>query len=49
MAVIVDGRQVCKSTHTSNKRLAKGLVSRWETEVFEDRFSPAKICPTAFC
>ena len=35
MAVTVNGRQVCKSTHTSNKRLADQLLSRWETDVFE--------------
>src|ERR1700730_10104650 len=38
MAVTVNGRQKCKSTHTSNKRLAGKLLSRWETEVFEGRF-----------
>jgi integrase len=39
---VVDGRQVCKSTHTSNKRLADQLLSRWETEVFEGRFQLIK-------
>lgn len=38
MAVTVAGRQRCKSTHTSNKRLADQLLSRWETEVFEGRY-----------
>jgi len=38
MAVTVGGRQVCKSTHTTNKCLAGHLLARWETEVFEGRF-----------
>jgi integrase len=48
MAVTVNGRQVCKSTHTSNKRLADQLLSRWETEVFERRFHLPKSAPPAF-
>jgi integrase len=48
MAVIVDGRQVCKSTHTSNKRLAERLLSRWETEVFEGRFHLPQSVPPVF-
>ena len=43
MAVTVDGRQVCKSTHTSNKRKADQLLSRWETEVFERQLLSADI------
>ena len=42
MAVTVAGRQVCKSAHTSTKRLADQLLSRWETEVFEGRFQLIK-------
>jgi integrase len=42
MAVTINGRQVCKSAHTSNKRLADQLLSRWETEVFEGRFQLIK-------
>jgi integrase len=42
MAVTVAGRQHCKSAHTSNKRLADQLLSRWETEVFEGRFQLIK-------
>jgi integrase len=42
MAVTVAGRQHCKSTHTSNRRLAKSLLARWETEVFEGRFQLIK-------
>lgn len=48
MAVTVNGRQVCKSTHTRNKRLADQLLSRWETEVFEGRFHLPTSCPPAF-
>jgi integrase len=38
MAATVAGRQICKSTRTPNKRLARQLLARWETEVFERRF-----------
>jgi integrase len=48
MAVSVGGRQVCKSTHTSNKRLAQNLLSRWETEVFEGRFHLPRSTPPVF-
>ena len=48
MAVTIDGRQVCKSAHTSNKRLADQLLSRWETEVFEGRFHLPKSAPPPF-
>jgi integrase len=48
MAVTVAGRQHCKSTHTSNKRLADQLLSRWETEVFEGRFHLIKTHPPTF-
>jgi integrase len=48
MAVAVDGRQVCKSTHTSNKRLADQILSRWETEVFERRYYLPKSSPPLF-
>jgi hypothetical protein len=48
MAVTINGRQVCKSTHTSNKRLADQLLSRWETEVFEGHFHLPKSAPPPF-
>src|ERR1700720_2788069 len=48
MAVTINGRQVCKSTPTSNKRLADQLLSRWETEVFEGRFHLPKSAPPPF-
>jgi integrase len=48
MAVTVAGRQRCKSTHTSNKRLADQMLSRWEAEVFEGRFQLPKSNPPRF-
>ena len=48
MAVTVSGHQVCKSTCTSNKRLAHHVLSRWETEVFEGRFHLPKSAPPPF-
>ena len=45
MTVTVGGRQVCKSTHTSNNRLAGHMLARWETEVFEGRFHLPKSKP----
>jgi integrase len=38
MGVCVNGQQVCKSTHTTNEKMAKKLLAQWETEVFEGRF-----------
>src|SRR5579884_4038651 len=47
MGVSVAGKQICKSTHTANKQLARKLLSRWETEVFEGRFHLVRsIAPT---
>ena|ERR1700730_431753 len=42
MGVMFDGRQICRSAHTTNKDLAKKLLARWETEVFEGRFQLIK-------
>jgi integrase len=42
MGVSVGGRQICRSAHTTNKSLAKKLLARWETEVFEGRFQLIK-------
>jgi integrase len=42
MGVSVGGRQICRSSHTPNKGLAKKLLARWETEVFEGRFQLIK-------
>jgi len=48
MGVWIGGRQKCKSAHTSNKRLARQLLARWETEAFEDRFHLPKSTPPYF-
>src|ERR1035441_4322765 len=48
MAVTKDGRQYCKSTHTSNKRLAQQFLARWVTEVFEKRFHLPQSTPPYF-
>ena len=48
MAVTVAGKQVCKSTHSRNKRLAHQMLARWETEVFEGRFHLPKSAPPYF-
>jgi integrase len=42
MGVSVAGRQLCRSAHTTNKGVAKKLLARWETEVFEGRFQLIK-------
>jgi integrase len=42
MGVSVAGRQVCRSAHTTNKGIAKKLLARWETQVFEGRFQLIK-------
>jgi integrase len=48
MGVCVDGRQICRSTHTTNKQLARKLLARWETEVFEGRFHLLRSIPPQF-
>jgi len=48
MAVVVDGKQVCKSAGTHNKRIASHMLSRWETDVFERRFHLPKSTPPIF-
>jgi integrase len=45
---MVGGQQNCKSTHTSNKRIAQQLLARWETEVFEGRFRLPKSATPRF-
>jgi hypothetical protein len=42
IAVVVGGRQICRSTHAPNKRLAEKMRPRWETEVFEGRLQLIK-------
>jgi integrase len=42
MGVMFEGRQICRSAHTTNKDLAKKLLDRWGTEIFERRFQLVK-------
>jgi integrase len=48
MGVSVGGRQICRSAHTTNKGIAKKLLARWETEVFERRFHLPQSNPPYF-
>src|SRR4051794_23404505 len=48
MAVMIAGRQHCKTTNTPNKRLAGKILSRWETSVFEGRFQLPSSNPPRF-
>jgi integrase len=48
MAVVVSGKQRCKSTHTSNKRLAEKMAAAWQAEVFEGRFHLLRSKPPLF-
>jgi integrase len=48
MGVSVGGRQICRSAHTTNKCVAKRLLARWETEVFERRFHLPQSTPPYF-
>jgi integrase len=48
MGVSVGGRQICRSAHTTNKTVAKKLLARWETEVFERRFHLPQSTPPFF-
>jgi integrase len=48
MGVSVGRRQICRSAHTTNKSLAKKLLARWETEIFERRFRLPQSTPPYF-
>lgn len=48
MGVSVGGRQLCRSAHTTNKVIAKKLLARWETKVFERRFHLPQSNPPHF-
>jgi hypothetical protein len=48
MGVSVNGRQLCRSAHTTNKGVAKKLLARWETEIFEHRFHLPQSNPPYF-
>jgi integrase len=42
---MVDGRQVCKTTHTTNKRLAQKRQDAWRTEIAQGQYSLLKKSP----
>jgi len=45
MTAMVDGRQQCKSTGTSNKRLAQKLEEAWRAEITKGTFNLLKKAP----
>ena len=48
MAVTVAGKQICKSTHTRNKRLAIKMMEQWDTLVFEGKYQLPKSLPAPY-
>lgn len=48
VAVCVKGRQICRSTHTTNKRRAQQVLAQLETEAFEQRFHLPRSKPPYF-
>jgi integrase len=45
MTAMVDGRQVCKTTSTTNKRLAQKRQDAWRTEIAQGQYSLLKKAP----
>lgn len=45
MTAMIDGRQVCKSTGTTNKRLAQKREDAWRTEIAQGKYSLLKKSP----
>ncbi len=45
MTAMVDGRQVCKTTGTSNKRLAQKRQDAWRTEIAQGQYSLLRKAP----
>jgi integrase len=45
MTAMVDGRQVCKTTGSSNKRLAQKRQDAWRTEIAQGQYSLLKKAP----
>ena len=45
MTAMVDGRQVCKSTSTTNKRLAQQREDAWRTEIAQGQYSLLRKAP----
>lgn len=48
MTAMVNGKQECKSTRTSNKRLAQKRRDQWVTEIYEGRYHVVKTNPPTF-
>ena len=46
MSAMLDGRQVCKPTGTSNKRIAQQLYDNWRSEIAQGQFNLLKKAPT---
>jgi integrase len=46
MTAMVDGRQRCKSTGTSNKRLAQKMQDEWRTEIRQGKSTLLRKAPT---
>jgi Phage integrase, N-terminal SAM-like domain len=46
MTAMVDGRQVCKSTGTTNKRLAQQRENAWRTEIAQGQYSLLRKAPS---
>jgi hypothetical protein len=45
MTAMIDGRQVCKSTGTTNKRVAQKRQDAWRTEIAQGQYSLLKKAP----
>jgi hypothetical protein len=45
MTAMIDGRQVCKTTDTSNKRLAQKRQDAWRTEIAQGQYSLLRKAP----
>jgi integrase-like protein len=45
MTAMIDGRQVCKTTGTSNKRLAQKRQDAWRTEIAQGQYSLLRKAP----
>jgi len=45
MSAMVDGRQICKSTETTNKRVAQQIYDAWKAEIAQGQFNLLKKAP----
>jgi len=46
MSAMLDGRQVCKPTGSTNKRIAQQLYDNWRSEIAQGQFNLLKKAPT---